>query len=113
MGSIALANEGHRESLVSSGAIPPLVRAVELHYTTSGVTEAVSAVLYNISMSPNPGHKQAIIAANAVPTLVRAAKAQPSARKNVSAALMRLGFNDNGEKGLEPGNRGSAVSSMY
>ena len=64
-------------------------------------------------MSPNPSHKQAIVATNAVTVLAKAAKAQPSARKNVSAALMRLGFNENGEKGLDPSNRSRAVSSMY
>jgi len=113
MGSIALANEVHREALVQAGAIIPLVRAVEFHYTSQGVTEAVSAVLYNIAMSPRPANKEAIIAASAVPVLVKAAKAQPSARKNVVAALTRLGFNENGEKNVEAVNRSRAVSSMY
>jgi hypothetical protein len=35
------------------------------------------------------------------------------ARKNVVAALTRLGFNEHGEKNVEAVNRSRAVSSMY
>ena len=53
-------------------------------------------MLYNISMSSNPGNKQTVVSGGAVPILVKAGKANPAAKKNVVAALAKLGFAENG-----------------
>ena len=55
-------------------------------------------MLYNIATSANAANKHAVISSGAVPVLVKAGKAQPGARKNVCAALMRLGYGESGEK---------------
>ena len=70
----------------------------------------MSAVLYNIATSANPANKHAVISGGAVPVLVKAGRAQPGARKNVIAALARLGYGETGEKAGGGGGLGGSSS---
>ncbi len=76
IGAISMNNEQHRETLATSGIVAALVGALRQHFATQGVTDAVSAVIYNLAMSANPALKQQLVNAGAVQELVKAGKAQ-------------------------------------
>ena len=76
IGAISMNNEQHRETLATSGIVAALVGALRQHFATQGVTDAVSAVIYNLAMSANPALKQQLVNAGAVQELVKAGTAQ-------------------------------------